>query len=493
MPRTKGRTVVVVSYAEDWPLGLPDVETVDARTYLTSEEFADRKRMRVFNLCRSYRYQSVGYYVSLLAAARGHRPFPDVGAIVDLRYRTSLKVVTDDLDKTIQKSLATLQGDSFLLSIYFGRSLAKRHQSLATHLFNAFQAPLLRAEFVRDDGVWNLTSFRAIAANEVPDEHREAVVEAARRFFASAPRRPDRSPKHRFDMAILVDPEEPDPPSDEKALKRFERAADRIGFKTERIGRDDFGRLGEFDALFIRTTTAVNHYTYRFARRAEAEGLSVIDDPTSILLCTNKVYLSELLRLNGINAPQATLLSRENLQRQVEALPLPCILKQPDGSFSRGVMRVDDRATLVQRAGELLESSELILAQSYLPTDFDWRVGLLNGEPLYVSRYFMARGHWQIVKRAAGKESFGRVETVAVDDAPKALVSTAVSAAALIGKGLYGVDLKESEGRYYVIEINDNPTIEAGYEDQVLRSGLYDCVMREFLRRVEARKTGSGL
>ncbi len=62
------------------------------------------------------------------------------------------------------------------------------------------------------------------------------------------------------------------------------------GSRTELITRDDSNRLSEFDALFIRETTSVDHHTNRIARKALAEGLVVIDDPESILRCSNKVY-----------------------------------------------------------------------------------------------------------------------------------------------------------------------------------------------------------
>ena len=38
-----------------------------------------------------------------------------------------------------------------------------------------------------------------------------------------------------------------------------------------------------------------------------------------------------------------------------------------------------------------------------MPTDFDWRIGVLEGKALYACRYFMARKHWQILKRTSGQ------------------------------------------------------------------------------------------
>src|SRR5262245_50106407 len=107
----------------------------------------DLKGAKVFNLCRTYGYQTTGYYVSLLAAARGHRPLPSVTTIQDLRQSAVLRIVSDDLEQQLQNVLGPLKSEQFELSIYFGRNLAKRYDRLAQALFNHFPAPLLRAEF----------------------------------------------------------------------------------------------------------------------------------------------------------------------------------------------------------------------------------------------------------------------------------------------------------------------------------------------------------
>ena len=124
------------------------------------------------------------------------------------------------------------------------------------------------------------------------------------------------------------------------------------------------------------------------------------------------------------------------------------------------------------------------------PTEFDWRIGVLNGSLLYACRYFMARGHWQIYNWASRRrrDVSGQYETLAVADAPKAVVQMAVKAAGLMGDGFYGVDLKELDGKPVVIEINDNPSVESGVEDKVLGHALYDAVIAALRRRVEARR-----
>ncbi|HKI85514.1 MAG TPA: RimK family protein [Thermoanaerobaculia bacterium] len=480
--------LIVINEPKSWPLAIPDVEVVAARAYLTEPRYSEVRGLKVFNLCRTYRYQSLGYYVSLLAAARGHRPLPSIGTIQDLKSQTIIRHVSDELDALIQTSLAPIQSERFVLSIYFGRNVAKRHERLARHLFNLFPAPLLRAYFKHGD-TWVLQNIDPIPASEVPPEHRPFVDQAASEYFAGRRRIRPRRAASRYDLAILHNPDEPNPPSDDRALQKFVRAAQRVGFATELIERDDYGRIAEFDALFIRETTSVNHHTFRFARRAEAEGLVVIDDPDSIIKCTNKVYLAELLEHHKLPAPRTLIVHRDNLDEIVPALGLPIILKQPDSSFSEGVVKVESENLFLATTKHLLERSELVIAQEFLPTDFDWRVGVLGRRALYVCKYFMARHHWQIVKRGlSGRARYGQVESIPLDQVPEALLRTAVKAANLIGDGLYGVDLKQVGRRFSVIEINDNPSIEAGDEDNVLGDELYLRIMREFLRRVEARK-----
>lgn len=485
------RILLVVNAPSNWPLRVRGVEVVAARQYLTDPQYNAIRHARVFNLCRSFAYQSLGYYVSLLAEARGHRPAPDVVTIQDMRSTAISRVLTDDLDHLVQKTLKGIKGDSFAMSIYFGRTLAKRDRSLGSRLFGLFRNPLMRAHFARKEGEWSMQGIRPITANEIPDSHWDSVLESAEQYFAARNWSGPRARRPRYHMALLVDPDEAQPPSNAKALDRFRRAGRRAGFGVETISRDDFGRIGEFDALFIRTMTVVNQYTFRFARRAEAEGLAVIDDPLSIARCTNKVYLAECLAQHHVPTPQTLVVHRDNVDQVIDTLGLPCVLKQPDGSFSTGVTKAETADELRDKVGRLLADSELAIAQQYLPTDFDWRIGVLDGKPLFACQYKMARSHWQIIGRSStGRLIEGGVRTFAVEDAPRRVVSTAVRASKLIGNGLYGVDMKQVGGKVYVIEINDNPNIDAGYEDRVLKSELYDRIMQSFVNRIESLRNG---
>jgi glutathione synthase/RimK-type ligase-like ATP-grasp enzyme len=484
--------LIVVNDPRDLPLHFEGSELVAAKSYLTDPRYAAIKGAKVFNLCRSYRYQSAGYYVSLLAAARGHKPVPSISTIQDLKSQTIVRVASEELEELIQKSLAPIQSKEFTLSIYFGRNVAKRHNRLSRHLFDLFESPFLRASFVFNEKErrWQLQNISPIAVSEIPEEHRSFVVEVAKEYFQKRRKYTRRKAAARYDLAILCNPEEREPPSNAKAIDRFERAAESLGLAVERISREDFSRLSEFDALFIRETTSVHHHTYRFARKAEAEGLVVIDDPDSILKCTNKVFLAELLERHRILTPKTVIVHRDNAKHLTSMLGLPCILKRPDSSFSQGVIKVNSEEDLRVNVAKMLERSELIIAQEFLSTSFDWRVGIFDRQPLYVCKYYMAKRHWQIIKRDMNgtKTEDGDSETIPVEHAPTGLIKTALRAANLIGDGFYGVDIKEDGKNYYIIEINDNPSIDAGVEDSVLKDELYLRIMRVIVRRIEQRK-----
>lgn len=480
--------LIVVESTKTFPLKVASAEVVTARQYLTNRRFMDMRRAKVFNLCRDHGYQSLGYYVSLLAAARNHRPLPSLSTIQNVRHSAVVRITSSELDALIQRSLSGLKSDTFELSIYFGRNLASRYDRLCQALFDHFPAPLLRAGFKRTDS-WKLVDIKLISASEVPESHHEFLIERASRYF-DRPRTKDVE-QLRYDLAILVNPEEADAPSNERAIDKFVKAARRVGIRAFVIGKEEYPRIAEYDALFIRETTGVNHRTFRFATRAQREGLVVIDDPESILRCCNKVYQAELFDKHGIPCPRTLVVHGGNRKDVAQTLGLPCVLKRPDSSFSQGVVKASTPEELHAYLEKFLDDSELVVAQSYVQSDFDWRVGVLDNKPLYVCRYFMAKGHWQIQKTGdTGERSFGRHESLAIADAPAEVVELGVKAASLIGRGLYGVDIKEVDGRLLVMEVNDNPNIEAGVEDLALKDELYLRVMRHFVERLETRGKG---
>jgi len=483
--------LVVIENPEDCSLVFSGVEPVAARAYLTDETFTGLRGVKIINICRSYRYQSMGYYVSLLAEARGHKPIPSMTAIQDMKSVGIIRLASDEIEDLMGRVLSERQPEKLSFSIYFGKTPVKGLELLASRLFKLFPTPFLRAD-CSFSGAWQLQNVSPLAVKDIPQEERDFAEMVSSEYFAGKKLIIPKRPVSRYDLAILLDPEEARPPSNSRAIKRCIKAAETLGVGVECITREDSNRLSEFDALFIRETTNVDHHTYRMARKAAAEGLVVIDDPESILRCSNKVYLAEVLARHRLPAPQTVIVHGRNIDHILEELSLPCVLKQPDSAFSQGVVLVRDKEALEAEARRLLSKSDLVIAQEYLPSDFDWRIGVLDRRPLFACKYFMAAGHWQILRKGkSGKDIYGRVETLPVGKVPKKVITTALKAAGAIGDGLYGVDLKQVGNKVYVIEVNDNPNIDAGFEDEVLQDELYLRVVETFLKRIERRKTGS--
>ena len=479
----------VVSQQQDWRIDIPGMTVISAQTYLMDPACGDLPSTKVFNLCRTYRYQGDGYYVSLLAEARGHHPLPDVEAMKDLHSDQLVQDVTARLGNLIDCSFSRTSEDVTDLAIYFGRDVGSAHPHLAQQLFRLLRIPLLHVRFERAHDSWHLCSIYAGSPCDIPEHHQAFVAEAVAEYLKDEKIRIRCStPSDKPSIAILADPQRDEAPSNPEALRKFVDAASVLGMSADLITPKDTHRLCEYDALFIRDTTNVDHYTYRCARQAADAGMVVIDDPDSILRCTNKIYLSELLTRHHIPIPKTMIVHRGNVDQVASTLGLPCILKQPDGAFSSGVLKIESEETLLERVDDLLQQSELVLAQEYLPTEFDWRIGVLDRRPLFVCKYYMAPGHWQIIKHEHHRTSEGRTEALSVGEVTDDVVKIAVDAANLIGDGFYGVDLKQVGNQYYVIEINDNPNVDAGNEDAVLGDALYREVLGVFRKRIESRK-----
>ena len=482
--------IIVVDNPKNWNFQIEGVEIISSRDYLTNGKYADLKNARVFNLGKHYKYQAKGYYVSLLAEARGHKVIPSIKTIQDLKAPAIVKVISDELDELIQKSLKKIKSNEYVLSIYFGQNISKQYDPLSLELYKLFQAPFLRAKFFFNKK-WTIQTIKPIPFNEIPDHHFSFVEKIAREFFGRKRYSALKQNKFIYDLAILINPEEKSPPSNKKAISKFIEIAEDMGFSVELITKDDYSRVSEFDALFIRETTSVNHHTYRMASRAQSEGVVVLDDPQSILRCTNKVYLAELLGKAKIPTPKTLIVHSENRDTINQVLGLPCVLKLPDSSFSQGVVKVSSPGELKVEVDKMLAASDLIIAQEYLPSDFDWRIGVIDKQLLYSCKYYMAKDHWQIYNWESKEDEVeGRFDTIPLNETPKKIIEFALKATSLIGSGLYGVDIKEIDGKLYLIEVNDNPNIDFNVEDQFEKDELYKKIIQSFKSRLERRALG---
>jgi glutathione synthase/RimK-type ligase-like ATP-grasp enzyme len=481
--------VILVDSPRDFPNADTPHKVITTKDYLARSNLFSGQRPKIINLSRSFNYQSRGYYCSLLAEARGHRIIPSVETMVDLGARQLYAQALPELEDSLAKAIAgaddkTLPGR---ILVCFGAVADHRFDRFGRLLFDWYRCPVLEVT-IENGGRPQIRKLAAVpvaklTASDLVHFHAALHTHTTREWRSKKDRA---APRYSF--AVLYNPQEEMPPSTLGTLKHWSRIAEKFGVEIEPITRRDLARLAEFDALFIRETTSIDNHTYRFARRAVQEGMPVIDDPISMIRCTNKIYLHELMTSNGIAVPPTVILAGlHDLPRAIAELGFPMVLKVPDSSFSRGVRKVDNEAELAALAREWFEDTDLLLAQAFMPTSFDWRVGVLGGKPLFVCKYLMAKKHWQIVKhRAGGNPVEGGHLTVPLGEAPPAVVDIGLRAAQLIGGGLYGVDLKETPEGIFVVEVNDNPNIEHGIEDQAEKDQVWIELTRWFTDRLDS-------
>lgn len=489
MAAAKTNNIIVINQPNKWDFPDTNVKVISVKEYINNSIYQSSADFRVFNLCSSYKYQSYGYYVSLLASARGQRAIPSNITIRDFRILNVIHSVAFDIDEIINKALHKIAGGTFVLNVYFGQTNIKGFSFLANKLYQLFEAPLFKVSFV-NTGKWIIKKIEVLTLNKVPEADVKYIYEFAKLYFNKKRFPYTKLVNYKYDVAILVNPEESTPPSCAKALQKFKNAANRKGLYVEFITKADFNKINEFDALFIRETTNVNNHTYEFSRMAYAEGLVVIDDPWSILKCSNKIYQNEIFKKHKILTPSTIIFTKNMFNRsELNHMNFPLVLKQPDSAFSLGITKVENADEAWVELNCLFKKSDMVVCQEYMYSDFDWRIGIMDNKPLFACKYYMSKGHWQIYNWKSGAEDYsGNFETMSIDRVPEIVVQTAIKAAALIGDGLYGVDLKMIDDKVYVVEVNDNPNIDADIEDYELKDKLYDLIIESIYQRIEIAK-----
>ncbi len=492
---------VVVDSTKDWRAYYPTEQVITLEEYLALPA-SERGRTQVINLCRNYNYLSSGYYCALLAEARGHHVIPNVHVLGELMDKKIYGLWLPDLEEVFEQLLKERPASSdatIRFRIFFGRTADALFAKLGRRIFERFPCPILEVEIQIHKGLASVQKLKPVGLDQLSEDEETQFANAVDRYSHSIWRKPREPKTYRYDIAMLVNPDEKLPPSDAPALNKFIKAGRKLGVDVDIISPKDYMRIAEYDALFIRETTRVNDHTYRFSRKAAIEGMVVIDDPVSIMRCCNKVYLADLFNRNNVPTPKTVLMmkpDRETLEKAAAELGFPVVLKIPDGSFSTGVFKAKDMDELLALAKQLGKQSALVLAQEFLYTPFDWRIGVMDGKPIFASRYFMARDHWQVYNHAAGRgqrdPESGTYDSMPTHEVPQVVLDVAVKASRLIGDSFYGVDIEQVDNKAYVIEVNDNPSIESGVEDGYLGDQLYTLIMEGFIRRIESKHNKRG-
>jgi glutathione synthase/RimK-type ligase-like ATP-grasp enzyme len=254
------------------------------------------------------------------------------------------------------------------------------------------------------------------------------------------------------------------------ALLRIRDTAEQMGHTLSFIFPVDIKRIARLDGLFIRSRTDPMNISFVAAKMAEFHGVRVIDDPDSIQICSDKINMYLHMVQRDVPIPQTLFLQKGQLtpayaMEVLEQLGTPVIVKEPSTSFSARVEKVDTVPDFLRVAKRFIKLSDWIVAQAFVESQFDWRVGVLNGEVLYACKYIIPSESFKIQATVNGHVVYCAVKSVPQERVPPRIVDVALQAAAAVGSGLYGVDIKEKDEQVYVIEVNDNPSLESGEDE----------------------------
>jgi len=180
---------------------------------------------------------------------------------------------------------------------------------------------------------------------------------------------------------------------EKEALEIFKKTAEDLGHSFTTLGDEILHYIDKFDSVFIRATTDPLFTSYVVSRLAEEMGKKVIDDSESIRVCSNKVALYYRLKKNSIPIPKTIPFfgDFENLESYANKLGFPLVVKAPNSRFSLYVEKANNYDELVKITKRFMRRSKALILQEYMPTAFDWRVGVLEGESIYACKYFMTQ------------------------------------------------------------------------------------------------------
>jgi glutathione synthase/RimK-type ligase-like ATP-grasp enzyme len=268
------------------------------------------------------------------------------------------------------------------------------------------------------------------------------------------------------------------------ALIRLRDSAEEMGHTVYFIFPTEIAKIAKMDGLFIRSRTDPLNISFVAAKMAEIQGIPVIDDPRSIQVCSDKVNMYLHLMKEGVRIPETVFVRKGELTEQragelLRDLGSPLIMKEPSTSFSLRVEKVHTVPEFLKTAKRFIKLSDRIVAQRFIESHFDWRVGVLDGEPLYACQYIIPQETFKIQATVNGHVVYCAVKGHPLDRVPRHILDAAVAAARAIGGGFYGVDIKDQDGIPFVIEVNDNPSLEGGEDEH--SPGLYRKIIGHLL------------
>ena len=237
---------------------------------------------------------------------------------------------------------------------------------------------------------------------------------------------------------------------------------DKVGFK---ISADD-------TIAIVRGSVASRDAWMDMVSQLEKIGICCVNSRATIQMCADKYWTALRLVNAGVPTPKTSLLQNEKqLQATLDTIgeTYPLILKTLRGSKGIGVIFIESRrqlSSLIQLLWKQDEATEILL-QTYIKSDFDVRVLMLNGEIFAAMRRDVLKGDFR-----SNFSQGAKVKEYKLNDEEIAICINADKAV----NGVWtAVDFIKNGKETFVLEVNSSPGTE-GIEDATGRNLIKELV-----------------
>ena len=233
------------------------------------------------------------------------------------------------------------------------------------------------------------------------------------------------------------------------------KIADGKIFQTD--DKKGFEISAEDTVAIVRGSVASRDAWLDMVSQLEKIGICCVNSRATIQMCADKYWTGLRLADAGVPTPKTTLLqSEETLQESLDIIgeEYPLILKTLRGSKGIGVIFIESRrqlSSLIQLLWKQDETTEMLL-QSYIKSNFDVRVIVLNGEIMAAMRRDVLVGDFR-----SNYSRGAKVKEYKLNDEEIAICLKADKAV----NGVWtAVDFIKDGKDTFVLEVNSSPGTE---------------------------------
>ena len=230
--------------------------------------------------------------------------------------------------------------------------------------------------------------------------------------------------------------------------------------------KNKFDISTEDTICIVRGSVARRDAYLDLVSQLEKLGVSVVNSRESISICADKYRTALRFADTGVPTPKTALVqSEETLQSSLNIIgeEYPMILKTLRGSKGVGVIFIESKRqlnSLIQLLWKQDEKTEILL-QSYIKSDFDVRVLVLNGEILTAMRRDVVKGDFR-----SNYSQGAKVKEYKLNKEERQISLNADKAV----NGIYtAVDFIKNGKDTFVLEVNSSPGTE-GIEEATGRN-----------------------